>query len=149
MQMLVIPPLAECLAENTNPADHWLSCLECERFFHLDSVHIDGTNTPCCPFSDCYGYGFDFMLVYWDSTREPDDPRWPATTAELCHGMKSPDYASFAQSRLEERILAIERALPTAPEYRDLLWAMGTGTTHARCWNGGRFNRNRATSISP
>lgn len=120
MKMQVITPLETCLAENPDPADHWLTCLYCDRFFHLSSVEKDATGLPSCPFPDCYGGGFDITLVYWDTTREPDDPRWPATAAELRHGMKAPDYESFAEARLEEHILAIERALEASPEYREL-----------------------------
>jgi hypothetical protein len=114
----VITPLETRLAEHPDPADHWLWCFLCERFFHLDAARRRPADEPRCPFSDCYGYGYDFYLHFWDSARVPEDPRWPKTAAELHHGMRSPDYESFAQERLEARMASLLTAFGASPECR-------------------------------
>lgn len=101
MEMMMIVPLEECLAD-TPVSEHWLHCAECKRFFHLHSVKMRNGH-PECPFSNCGGVGFDFDLFFWDSEREPEDPRWPSSAAELHFGMRSPDMAAFYEGRAKRR----------------------------------------------
>ncbi len=117
--MKAITPTQTRLAEHPDPADHWLWCFLCERFFHESATRANAADEPRCPFADCYGYGFDFYLVFWDSLRTPEDPRWPETAAELHHGMRSPETESFVQARLEDRMASILTGFEGSPECRE------------------------------
>jgi hypothetical protein len=86
----------ERLRANTNPDDCWLWCLHCERFFRAHSLCVGNLGErDACPFADCAGVGLGFVIFIWDDFREPSDPRWPRSTAELEHGMRSPDMGVF------------------------------------------------------
>ena len=112
------PPNA-VLAQLHTPADRWLWCILCDRFFLLSSTrHRGGRDLHRCPFSDCTGHGLDFELFPWDTARVPEDPRWPASDSELRHGMRAPDYATFAKAQFEKRLAPLLRAFEASPEYR-------------------------------
>ena len=119
MEMIVVTPVRERFAE-TPVEQHWLWCSECERFFHRRSVVVDRGGTPRCPLPDCQGYGFDYNLLCWDSYREPADPRWPRSTADLHHGRRSPDMAPFYEQRARYRHAQLILAFESSPE-RDAL----------------------------
>jgi hypothetical protein len=105
-------------AQSHAPEDCWLWCILCERFFLLSSARAaGGGNLDCCPFSDCTGHGLDFELYPWDTARVPEDSRWPASDAELYHGMRAPDYASFARAQFDKRLAPILRDFEASPEY--------------------------------
>ncbi|HUH02065.1 MAG TPA: hypothetical protein VML75_08705 [Kofleriaceae bacterium] len=114
MRMIHVETIQECIESRGLHADHWLWCMICTRFFPLRSVSTDRGGTPCCPYADCYGYGFDFHLMYWDTEREPEDPRWPCSTEELEWGMRSPEMESFYRTQLEARIERIVTAFRAA-----------------------------------
>ena len=59
-----------------------------------------------------------FRAYPWDTDRVPEDSRWPASDAELYHGMRAPDYASFARAHLDKRLAPVLRAFEASPEYR-------------------------------
>ena len=104
---------------NPKPEDRWLWCFLCERFFPLSTaLEAGGGTLHRCPFSDCTGHGLDFELFSWDSCRVPEDSRWPASDAELYCGMRSPDYASFAQAQFDKRLAPVLRSFEASPEYR-------------------------------
>lgn len=128
MRPYIVEPIQACIESRGPDADHWLSCFICRRFFPLRSVMLDRSNTPTCPYADCYGYGFDFHLFYWDTEREPEDPRWPKSTAELAWGMRLPEMEPFYQAQLQQRIdricAAFRAATGNEPRYLPVFFQM-------------------------
>ncbi len=104
MRCLTIEPITRRIKASGPDVEHWLWCGSCNRFFPLARLGPGES----CPFDDCSDYGLDLGLFYWDSHREPEDPRWPRSTAELLFGLKSPEMESFYQARLNARIDALE-----------------------------------------
>ncbi len=112
-------PLSSVAVHSPEPEDRWLWCFLCERFFLLTTALAAGGGTlHRCPFSDCTAHGLDFELFAWDRARVPEDSRWPASDAELYCGMRSPDYASFAQAQFDKRLAPVLRSFEASPEYR-------------------------------
>lgn len=102
METHIVVPLKQCLANM--PVDgHWLQCVVCGRFFHIDSVVADRTRTPRCPFADCRGHGDDCDGMFGNTQRQAQDPRWPnSATDEL--------YDQRARRRHAELIDAFEQS---------------------------------------
>lgn len=112
----------ERIERHPAPDDCWLWCDLCHRFFQYKHAEPTGWFArDACPFDDCYGYGLGFNIFWWDDTREPDDPRWPANVDELEHGMTSPEMAPFYAAQLTARIHAMVSEFAHSPEVaRDL-----------------------------
>lgn len=105
MKMIVIEDARSRIERHPNPDDAWLWCMLCRRFFQYKNALPSGQYPhDACPFRDCQGYGLGCDLLWWDDTREPDDPRWPKSTDELEHGLKSPDMEPFYAAQLTARI---------------------------------------------
>jgi len=102
---LVLEPTETRLARCANPADLWLHCDWCNRFFQHKS--LAGSR---CPFDDCSSGDLFCGIYFWDDLREPDDPRWPTDTTALFHGMRAPDMEPFYARKRDDRISAVVRA---------------------------------------
>jgi hypothetical protein len=116
MRFVTIEPIKSCLARIPDRDQHWLWCSECQRFFHYDRLVDADTQWPRCPFGDCIGYGWDFHIFFWDQHREPEDPRWPSTTDELRHGMRSPEMDNWYEARRHARIETLAAVFEASPE---------------------------------
>jgi hypothetical protein len=115
MKMQFIEPIKDCIARTPDPDDHWLWCIECERFFHFSRLIDRDTDWPRCPFSDCQGYGWDFGIFFWDQWRAPEDEGWPSSARELRHGMRSPGSHSWKQAQ-QRRIATLIEAFESSAE---------------------------------
>jgi hypothetical protein len=86
-ELRIREPLHRILESSSNPEEEWLWCIFCERFFKAKHLRIDYLgNRQGCAFCGCAG--FDCAIFTWDTFQEDDDPAWPATVAELSHGLK-------------------------------------------------------------
>lgn len=117
MKMIVVEPIAPRLARAHDPDEVWLWCSLCERFFQYKHAR----ERDACPFADCHGHGIGFEIMWWDDMREPEDPRWPASTDELAFGMASPDMKPFYEARVAARIDAMVSAFAASPELASAL----------------------------
>ena len=87
MNFTIEEPLSRRLARCESVEEQWLWCYMCQRFFHLSCADRSSFGgTAGCPFC---GYPASF----WDVHREPEDPRWPASTRAL-------DLTRFESSRI-------------------------------------------------
>lgn len=117
MRMRVIEHPGPRLEAMSNPGECWLWCDECKRFFQYKRAKPwGGRARDACAFSDCTGYGLGYNLFIWDDMREPDDPRWPSSTDQLRHGMRSPEMESFYAQALQARIARLVAAFEACPE---------------------------------
>ena len=86
-EMVVVEPLHRILERSPAPDEEWLWCIFCERFFQAAHLRLDYLgNRQGCAFCECAG--FDCAIFKWDTFREEDDVHWPATVAELHHGLR-------------------------------------------------------------
>lgn len=80
----------EHLAGADDPGEVWLWCLHCMRFFQAKHLRPDFLgNRQCCPFRDCNASGLDVEIFYWETWRNWNDPKWPASVADLRHGRRA------------------------------------------------------------
>lgn len=117
MRMRMIEHPGPRLALHPDPDNCWMRCDECSRFFQYKSaLPVGDRPRDACPFHDCTGIGVGFNLFLWDDMREPEDPRWPKSEAELHHGMKSPEMESFYREQLQARIARLVDRFWASPE---------------------------------
>ncbi len=104
-----------------DPAECWLRCDECSRFFQYRNAGPSSLyEHDACPFPDCCGAGIGFELFIWDDKREPEDPLWPSSSAQLFHGMRSPDPEAFHHAQVERRRAQLIAAFVQSPEWAQL-----------------------------
>lgn len=99
-----------------NPDECWLHCDYCARFFQYKDALPGMSPRDRCPFPDCSGDGLGFGLFMWDDMREAKDPRWPASTNELRHGMRSPEMEPFYADQLQMRTTRLLSAFSQSAE---------------------------------
>lgn len=84
--MEIVDSLHLVLQRSSAPEEEWLWCIFCERFFQAKHLRIDYLgNRQGCTFCECAG--FDCAIFKWDTFRESENPAWPASAADLKHGM--------------------------------------------------------------
>lgn len=115
-----IEPIRNHLARARNPRESWLWCFHCSRFFQVKNLQWHGTSNERCPFPECGAWGLDFDIFAWDAHREPDDPRWPSSEAELAYGMRSPDMSEFYEEKARREREALIGMFERSPEFAAL-----------------------------
>ncbi len=107
MELEPLESVAARLASREDPAQCWLWCRECERFFQARHLRRDSrVEGHRCPFADCTGAGLGVALFLWNDHR---DDRWPVSEVALSHGLRSPSMASYWNTRAvknRERVVA-------------------------------------------
>jgi hypothetical protein len=117
MQMIICESLYKLIEQAPHPEELWLWCSQCERFFQFRSLRRDFLgNQQGCAFADCDGAGFDVNIQPWDSLREEDDPRWPTSTAQLHHGLRSPSMEEFYEQVDRRRLASVLTRFAASPE---------------------------------
>jgi hypothetical protein len=89
-EMHILRPIAERLAEASQPEDCWLWCLECSRFFQVK--HTDPANRGdriACPFPGCGAQFYGVDTFFWDDWADASKPRWPRSESEIWYGREA------------------------------------------------------------